>query len=309
MPDCELIELCTHVLSTQCCSAEGPFSISTKFVSPLSQFLTTTIPQMPRVYLIAVGGASCSGKTTLAKHLRSILSPTDSPTSARILHQDDFAPPADLIPLHPIHGVQDWDSVEGAIDWECQRRVLRGLKRTGEFEDGYKSHDALNEQIPVPISVEVERRWRERFETLVKEQEREKEGREKVVFVLADGFLMLCDAPSVELFDVKLFVREDRTTLKRRRDDRNGYVRYRYSSNRDSKPTIDAPFSTDCLCPPLECRHESSIPRVSLRSHSVSIFLLLFVLMLDFFLTISTIRCPSWRTMDCEFTFELLPSR
>jgi len=39
-----------------------------------------------KVVLIGVGGATCSGKTTLAKHLRQIL------PGSFIIHQDDFAP-------------------------------------------------------------------------------------------------------------------------------------------------------------------------------------------------------------------------
>ena len=62
----------------------------------------------PRVFIVAIDGASCSGKTTLAKHLQRIL------PNAVILHQDDFAPPQEQIPLHPVHGVQDWDDAKGA---------------------------------------------------------------------------------------------------------------------------------------------------------------------------------------------------
>lgn len=85
--------------------------------------------QMVEVYLIALAGASCSGKyviyhllsaktnvivvktgkTTIAKHLQIILG-----SNAKILHQDDFAPAAELIPMHPEYGVQDWDDPVGA---------------------------------------------------------------------------------------------------------------------------------------------------------------------------------------------------
>lgn len=61
-----------------------------------------------QVFIVAIDGASCSGKTTLAKHLQRILA------NAVILHQDDFAPPQEQIPVHPLHGVQDWDDAKGA---------------------------------------------------------------------------------------------------------------------------------------------------------------------------------------------------
>lgn len=39
------------------------------------------------IVLVAVGGATCSGKTSLAKHLAKAL-----PDNTIIVHQDDFAP-------------------------------------------------------------------------------------------------------------------------------------------------------------------------------------------------------------------------
>jgi nicotinamide/nicotinate riboside kinase len=122
-----------------------------------------------------------------------------------------------------------------SIDWPRQRAALKELRRTGRFPPEHESHDAFNEQIPVPISSELETRWREKFRSL----EREKRARrtsvaevvqngdkeeEETVYILADGFLMLYDAESVKEFDVKLLVREDYETLKKRRDDRSGYV-------------------------------------------------------------------------------------
>lgn len=62
----------------------------------------------PRVFIVAISGSTCSGKTTLAKHLHRIL------PGALLLHQDDFAPPESLIPIHPVYGVQDWDDAPGA---------------------------------------------------------------------------------------------------------------------------------------------------------------------------------------------------
>lgn len=51
------------------------------------------------------------------------------------------------------------------------------------------------------------------------------EGGEAKSFVIADGFLMLCDEESVREFDVRMFVREEYDVLKRRREERQGYVR------------------------------------------------------------------------------------
>ncbi|GAA6006162.1 hypothetical protein JCM11491_002056 [Sporobolomyces phaffii] len=61
----------------------------------------------PRVFLVGIGGPTCSGKTTLAKHLARIIPGT-------LLFQDDFAPPSERVPTHPVHGFQDWDDPAGA---------------------------------------------------------------------------------------------------------------------------------------------------------------------------------------------------
>ncbi|GAA6043959.1 hypothetical protein JCM8097_004889 [Rhodosporidiobolus ruineniae] len=170
----------------------------------------------PRVVITAIGGPTCGGKTTLAKHLARIL-----PAGSLSLFQDDFAPPAELVPIDPKHGWQDWDDAAGAwmgrIMWDRQREAIRTLRKTGTFPESHSSHDHLNIQVPVPISDEVAAEWRRKFEELVEAEE------EKPIFVIADGFLLLVDPESVREFDVRLFVREDYATLKRRREERAGY--------------------------------------------------------------------------------------
>ena len=61
----------------------------------------------------------------------------------------------------------------------------------------------MNEQVPVPISEELEAEWRAKFVALGKEQHAE-----DTVFVIADGFLMFYDEESVRELDVRVFVRE-----------------------------------------------------------------------------------------------------
>ncbi|KAM0753416.1 P-loop containing nucleoside triphosphate hydrolase protein [Meredithblackwellia eburnea MCA 4105] len=169
----------------------------------------------PKVTIICVAGPTCSGKTTLAKHLRQII-----PNSV-ILHQDDFAPPAELVPYHPVHKVQDWDDPDGAILWDSQRSSLRHLRATGSLPPNHSSHDHLNEQVPVPIPQSLADEWRRKFEDLAVVDERG--GEEKRKYIICDGFLMLYDAESVREFDVRIFVRESYEVLKQRREDRHGY--------------------------------------------------------------------------------------
>ncbi|KAI9600635.1 hypothetical protein H4Q26_000424 [Puccinia striiformis f. sp. tritici PST-130] len=89
------------------------------------------------VLVIAIGGPTCSGKTTLAKNLRKIL------PNSEILHQDDFAPKSEDIPIHPVHGVPDWDDPSGAIDWDRLRKTISQLKNDKD-ERLPETHDDLN---------------------------------------------------------------------------------------------------------------------------------------------------------------------
>jgi energy-coupling factor transporter ATP-binding protein EcfA2 len=65
---------------------------------------------VPRVVIVAIGGPTSSGKTTLAKHLARVL-----PSTTLSLFQDDFAPPSELVPFDEVNGWQDWDDAAGAF--------------------------------------------------------------------------------------------------------------------------------------------------------------------------------------------------
>lgn len=116
----------------------------------------------PRVLIAAIGGATCSGKTTTAKHLARII------PSSILLLQDDFAPPAEKVPVDPRYGWQDWDDPEGAIEWERQRETIQELRTKGTLPASHASHDHLNEQVPVPINEEMQEKWRSKFEELLR---------------------------------------------------------------------------------------------------------------------------------------------
>ncbi|KAI0812274.1 P-loop containing nucleoside triphosphate hydrolase protein [Irpex lacteus] len=163
-----------------------------------------------RVLFVGIGGATCSGKTTLAKHLRSIL-----PGSV-ILHQD----PQELIPQHPVYDVQDWDDPEGAIDWPRMVKSLKEIRETGVIPPEHYSHDHLNEQREVPVEQPLIDRWRETFTRI--QEEHEKAG-EKIVWVVVDGFLLYWDQAVVDSLDVRVFLRVPEEVLKQRRHERHGY--------------------------------------------------------------------------------------
>jgi nicotinamide/nicotinate riboside kinase len=167
-----------------------------------------------RVILVGIGGATCSGKTTLAKHLNRIL-----PNSV-IIHQDDFAPPQELVPIHPKWNVQDWDAPAGAINWPRLVTFLQKVKSTGEIPSDHRSHDHLNEQKDIPVREEVDRRWRAAFEQL--EADMQGHG-ERIVWGLADGFLLYWNEDVINQLDVRVFLRVPHDVLKKRRDERHGY--------------------------------------------------------------------------------------
>ncbi|KIK09315.1 hypothetical protein K443DRAFT_671813 [Laccaria amethystina LaAM-08-1] len=168
-----------------------------------------------KVILVGIGGATCSGKTTLAKHINGIL-----PDSV-IIHQDDFAPPQELVPIHPIHGVQDWDAAPGAISWPRLIDFLRHVKSTGEILPDHRSHDHLNEQKVLKLDDDVKAKWIHEFGDL--KQQREAAGLEQIVWGLVDGFLLYWHPEVIQQLDVRVYLRVPHDTLKQRRHERHGY--------------------------------------------------------------------------------------
>ncbi|TFK44477.1 P-loop containing nucleoside triphosphate hydrolase protein [Crucibulum laeve] len=170
-----------------------------------------------KVVLVGIGGATCSGKTTLAKHLNRIL-----PDSV-IIHQDDFAPPQELVPVHPIHQVQDWDAAPGAIQWTRLIEFLRHVKQTGEIPPDHRSHDHLNEQKAVVLEDEVRDKWIREFERIKKKREASASENERLVWGLVDGFLLYWHKDVIDQLDVRIMLRVPEPVLKKRRHDRHGY--------------------------------------------------------------------------------------
>lgn len=179
----------------------------------------------PKTLLLALSGPSCSGKTTLARLLRSALSP-----HAFIVHEDDFYKTDGDIPIKNVivngqaQQLQDWDCLE-AVDVEAFMDMLKFVKREGRVrtrEEGFEGKEDLNEVPGVHIDSLVVDGWRERF------------GRGfmggvgvgDVRVAIVDGFLLYSEDMACvrEMFDVKLLLRTKYETVKRRREGRKGYV-------------------------------------------------------------------------------------
>ncbi|KAJ4483685.1 P-loop containing nucleoside triphosphate hydrolase protein [Lentinula aciculospora] len=168
-----------------------------------------------RVILVGIGGATCSGKTTLAKHLALIL-----PNSV-IIHQDDFAPPQEQVPIHPVYNVQDWDAPTGAIQWPRMVESLKEVKRTGVIPPEHISHDHLNEQKDVHLDNDIRLKWSRCFEE--KQRNLEQETGDNIVWGLVDGFLLYWHPGVYEQLDARIFLRVPEEILKHRRYERHGY--------------------------------------------------------------------------------------
>lgn len=149
----------------------------------------------------------------LAKQLSKLL------PSSILVHQDDFVPPASKIPIHPVHGVQDWDDPEGCIEWPKFRDTLRYLKREGSLPPGYASYDHLNEDDKAPPQSEVVEAVEKKYHGQFPEAK----------YILVDGFVLFWDKGVRETMDVELLLRVPKETLKRRRDERT------YALQRESK--------------------------------------------------------------------------
>ncbi|GAC97385.1 potential ADP-ribosylation factor [Pseudozyma hubeiensis SY62] len=197
------------------------------------QMVESSAGSTSRIVVVGVGGATCSGKTTLAKHLLQILnnSPDNSGSSrhshhggikdAFILHQDDFAPPEATLPVDEKYGVTDWDHPPTAIDYKRMHRTIQHIKSTGSFPPEFSSHDHLNSQPDCPISETVSRTWKNKFSSLASASV---SGQGSVRVMLADGFLLYYDPEVRSTMDVKVFLRTPRAVLKQRREERFGYA-------------------------------------------------------------------------------------
>lgn len=170
-------------------------------------------PSHPQTLLLAISGPSCSGKTTLARLLRDALHP-----HAFIIHEDDFYVTDSLIPTKKVSDgreLQDWDCFE-SIDVHALKSMLQHVKARGAVKSGFESIQDGNAVGEVHIDQDVVGDWRAKFQGLSS----------KLRICIVDGFLLFSEAMREvrELFGVRLLLRADYETVKRRREARKGYV-------------------------------------------------------------------------------------
>ncbi|KAJ3550929.1 hypothetical protein NMY22_g127 [Coprinellus aureogranulatus] len=125
------------------------------------------------------------------------------------------------VPIHPVHGVQDWDAPAGAIDWQRLVDTLRSIKQIGRLPPDHRSHDHLNEQKHFPVDPDVEERLVSELNQAL-DAARERTGK-KTIFGILDGFLLYWHPDVIAQLDVPIMLRVPESELKRRRTERHGY--------------------------------------------------------------------------------------
>jgi hypothetical protein len=137
-------------------------------------------------------------------YVRAIYSPADVPSdfcwfrillrSARFAgyqlesYRFSIQQPQELVPIHPVYGIHDWESPPGCIEWDRMVSFLTKVRASGgEIPPDHHSRDSLNEKKGVPVRAGVIERWTEEFRRIGEEREK---GETKIIWVLLDGFLL-----------------------------------------------------------------------------------------------------------------------
>ncbi|CAK9437191.1 uncharacterized protein LODBEIA_P15750 [Lodderomyces beijingensis] len=160
-----------------------------------------------KVVLVAFGGPSSSGKTTVATTLTSLL------PHVTLVQLDDFYLTDSEIPIDATTGYQNWDCPQ-ALDFDKFTSYLKALKNgTGESPvESVQSKD---------VDLSLSSSELETIESVIASQNDKFQGKH-IVFV--DGFMLFHDPEVIKLFDIKLFFHASFETLKKRRESRKGYT-------------------------------------------------------------------------------------
>jgi nicotinamide/nicotinate riboside kinase len=164
----------------------------------------------PKCLLVGLSGPSSSGKTTIARLLRDIL------PDAFILHEDDFYKTDAEIPINKEYDLADWDCLE-SINLPALESTLTYIKANGSPPSDLESKEDQNSVGEVNVDAAMIQRLKQQASSL---------GAKQVRVAIVDGFLLYSQEMEAirDTFDVKLFLRTDYETAKKRREARSGYV-------------------------------------------------------------------------------------
>ncbi|CAG8556205.1 33047_t:CDS:2, partial [Racocetra persica] len=158
-----------------------------------------------RIVTIGIGGASCSGKTTLAKWLLKVL------PNCTLFFQDEFFKLENDLPIDPTTKYTNWDCPE-AINFPLFLSTLKDLHQTGSLPTTFVSNEINNVHSDVKGCglYELVRRLSLRVNEVLDALAGDDDKNNEWYFVLVDGFLLYYDPEVIKELDVKLFVRADR---------------------------------------------------------------------------------------------------
>jgi len=166
------------------------------------------MPDPTNAILVGISGPSSSGKTTLARLLREIF------TNVFILHLNDFYKTDADIPVNA-EGIADWDCLD-SINLPALQGALEHIHANGTSPRGFVSKEDKNSvgKVDVDEGELEDLKWkasRWMFQDVPP-------------IAIIDGFLLYSDEMKAirDLFDVKIFLRTDYETAKRRREARAG---------------------------------------------------------------------------------------
>ncbi|MCJ1416565.1 ribosylnicotinamide kinase [Xylographa parallela] len=171
---------------------------------------------MSKATILGLSGPSSSGKTTLARLLRSIFPHT------LVLHEDDFYRPEEELPFRA--GLRDWDCA-AALDIPALVKALSFIRGNGRLPDWLVSKEDRNSigEHGVPLDTVAELKdsvaaWMQGTGKGVLNQSR--------TMVILDGFLLFGESVREvrEVIDIKMLLRVTFARAKDRREKRSGYV-------------------------------------------------------------------------------------
>lgn len=155
--------------------------------------------------VIGVSGPSCSGKTTLARHLRTILG------NSEIVYMDDWYKPEKDLPLDE-DGEPDWD-VPQSFDIQGLSEFVKDCKKRGTLPGVGPTREEFNNKSPSLLSAYETNELALFFADIV--------GDEPVLIV--EGLYTFYDSDLREQLDLKILCPVNYEILKARREAREGY--------------------------------------------------------------------------------------
>ncbi|KAL7752774.1 ribosylnicotinamide kinase [Sorochytrium milnesiophthora] len=184
-------------------------------------------------HLIALGGASASGKSTLAHNLSVVL--TQAGATVFILRQDAFFKAAEEVPVDPETGKQNWE-LPTSLNFDAFCATVRDVRSAATVDalhalwderklgqDGQDTSSRFSSDLTWLLQGPLDRRQ--------SPHNRAEDALDALhvlsgkVIVLVDGYLLYHDLGNVaQMFDARVFAWAAYETCKRRREERLGYA-------------------------------------------------------------------------------------